>query len=161
MYRRSYRQRNEELLLDLYHLKCLENVALLDVVEALKSYSALVARVDLTNIILEAAQSGYLILEYNDTVAYNTYLSASCDLTVEDIRACNRSDVRYVDSLTDLCVSEQIFLELRSKHTLHSRLNLFNAFVDYAIGTYIDLLTLCGIESVFVGTYIKAYDNGI
>ncbi len=63
--------------LNLNHHEGLENIALLDVIEALETDTALIALHNLTGIVLEAFEGGNLILEDHDAVTDNADLSVT------------------------------------------------------------------------------------
>ena len=135
-----------------------EEVAFLDIVELLQTDTALVALGDLLDVVLEAAQRLYLILGDDYTVTNNADKSAALDLAGNNLAASDGADVADADSLANLCVSEELFLEYGSEKSLHSCCDLLNALIDYTVGTDVDLLALCRIESNTVGTYVES-DN--
>ena len=51
------------------------------------------------------------------------------------------------------------FLELGSKHTLHSSLDLIDDLIDDTVSSDINAVSLCGVKSVFIGTHVEANDD--
>ena len=93
---RCYAYIEKYLHLDLscyfFHHEGFQDVALLDVVEAVESNTALVSLRYLAHVVLEAAQGGYLILGNNNSVTHNSDACASRYLSVLNIASCYRSD---------------------------------------------------------------------
>ena len=146
---------------NLLHYKCLESIALSDVVELLDADTALVALGYLLNVVLEATERGDLILEDNYTVTNDTDLRLTGDLTVLDIASCDNADTGYANGLSDLRMAKENLLVRGSEQTLHSRLYLIDDLIDDTVSTDIYVVSLCGVQRVLIGTYVEAYDDGI
>ena len=74
----------------LHHLEALEDIALLDVVEAFESYAALEALRHLAPVLLEVAERAYLVLEDDDAVSHYADLRVARDGR-RSPRSCRRS----------------------------------------------------------------------
>ena len=153
--------RSKSVGLDLLHDIRLKDISNLDVIELLKSNTALVAAHDLACVVLESLERGNLILKDHDAVTNHADLRLSCDLTVLNIASRNRTDVGNVNGLTNLCVTEQILAELGIEHTLHCRLDLLQALVNDAIGANVNVLTLCRVDRALIGSDVESDDDRI
>src|SRR5512141_1075866 len=91
-----------EGLLDLPGLEELEDVALLHVGEAVQHDAALLALVDLGDVVLEAAQRADLAGPDDGAVADQAHAGAAGDLAVGDLAAGDRSDSGGLERLLDL-----------------------------------------------------------
>ena len=103
------------LSLNFLHDECFENIVGTDVVELLEADTALVSCSNLADVVLEAAQRCDLVLEDHDAVTYDTDLCLSGNLSVLHVRACDKADVRHVNGLSDLCVTQQYLGKLRCR----------------------------------------------
>ena len=58
-------------------------------------------------------------------------------------------------------MTEKNFLILGCKQTLHSCLDLIDDLIDDTVATNVNLISLCAVKSVSVGTNVKAADDSI
>src|SRR3954466_4097354 len=100
-----------ERLLDLTGLEELQDVALLDVGVALEHDSALLALIDLGDVVLEAAQRADPAGPDDRAVADQAGVRIARDLAVGDDAAGDRADAGGLEGLLDLGLAE-VLLDL-------------------------------------------------
>src|SRR3954449_5851832 len=110
-----------ERLLDLTGLEELQDVALLDVGVALEHDAALLALVDLGDVVLEAAQRADPAGPDDGAVADQARLRAAGDLAVGDDAAGDRPDAGGLEGLLDLGLAEILLDLLGLQQSLHRR----------------------------------------
>src|ERR1051325_1052877 len=87
---------------DRLQLVCLDDVALLEVVEVLQAHAALEALVDFLHVVLETAQRGDAAGEDRLRVAEQTYERGAGDLAVGDRGTGDGPELRHVEERVDL-----------------------------------------------------------
>ena len=98
------------------------------------------------------------LVEY-DAVTDYANLSVTLNLAVLYIAACNRACAGDLEHLTNLCVAENNFLELRLEHALHGLLHLLDGIINNAVHTHINALLCSGVGSGAVRTNVKANND--
>lgn len=93
------------------------------------------------------------------TIAYDSYLTVSCYLTVKHIGTGNNADICYLVNLAYLNSAEVNLSELRSKHALHCSSDILDSVVDYAVQTDLDTVALCVVLCGRVRSYVEADDD--
>ena len=118
--------RRSALLLHFFHNKALNDIAFLDIIVVLDAHAALIRGCNFLHIVLEALEGIQVTLVEYDAVTDYANLSVTLNLAVLYIAACNRACAGDLEHLTNLCVAENNFLELRLEHALHGLLHLLD-----------------------------------
>src|SRR4051794_37141598 len=150
-----------ERLLDLTGLEELQDVALLDVGVALEHDAALLALVDLGDVVLEAAQRADPAGPDDRAVADQAGLGTASDLAVGDLTAGDRADARRLEGRLDLGLAERLLDLLGLEHSLHRGAQLFGDLVDHRVGADVDALLLGGAAGLRQGTDVEADDHRV
>src|SRR5208283_5619537 len=95
-----------ERALDLLDAVALDHVALAHVLVVLEGRAALLAGVDLLDLVLEALERGELAFVHDDIVADEAHVGAALDLAVGDSAAGDLADLRNVEHLEDQRVAQ-------------------------------------------------------
>src|SRR6266567_3088658 len=128
--------------LDLTGLERLDDVAFLDVIEAVEQDSALEAFGDFARIILEPLELGDRRLVDDRPVADDTCLRGAADDAARDHAAGNRSQPRDLEEGTYLRLAERLFLLDGLEHPDERLLDVLGELVDDAVRTDLDAFTL-------------------
>ena len=144
-----------------YHDIRFNNIKLLNLVEALKYKTALEAFLYFLDIVLESFQRSKRTFINQLALTSDTNLTTSLEDAVRDIGSGNIADLGCFKYLTYLCVSDNLLLVNRIKHTLHGRLNIFDCLIDDPIQSHIHSLTFGSCLGGCIGTDIETDNNCI
>src|SRR5947207_10924869 len=108
----------------------LDDVALLEVLEVGQADAALVARLHLADVVLEALERSDGAVPDHDPVAQEADLRAARDRAVADVAAGNLADPRHREDLPHLGFARDHFGELGLQHPFEGRVDVFEHLVD-------------------------------
>ena len=96
----------------------------------------------------------------NDAVTNQSDFGISDNLAFLNVSTGNDTNIRNLEGLSYLHLTQNFFLELRVKHTLHSVFNIVDDVVDYPVKSDLDVFSVskglnCGGRS-----YVEADDDG-
>src|SRR5262245_3115469 len=145
------------------HREHFNDIAHLDVVEALEADAAFKAGFDLADVVFEAAQRGNLPFEDDHVVAQKPGrgFARPRDPSLRDHAAGNRPDFRHAEHLAHFGGPNAHFLERRLEETLHALLDLLGDVVNHRVQPDVHLFALGHVGRVAIGPDIEADDDGI
>src|SRR5829696_439903 len=150
-----------ERLLDLAGLEGLDHVADLDVLVVLEHDAALETGLNLTDVVLEAAQGTDPAGPDHRALAHEPDRRAADEAAVADRAAGDRADARGLEELEDLSLAERLLDLLGLEHALHRRPQVLGHLVDHRVGADLDALALGGAASVGERADVEADDDGV
>src|SRR6184192_766497 len=145
---------------DFLDLVRLDQVADLDVVEALDPDAALEALPDLAHVVLEALEGADAAFVHLHAVADHAHPRGAGDDAGADEAPRDRSHLRDLERLPHLRLAQHDFLLLGGEQALHRRFHLLHRLVDDAVGANLHALALRGGAGVRVGPHVEADDDG-
>src|SRR3546814_5262853 len=92
-------------------------------------------------------------------VTDETNIGVAGDLAVKDHTAGNGAYLGNLEYIPYLQVTNDLFFELRSQESFHSRLDFFDSLIDYRIETDIDLFLFRTTPGVRGRKHLEAQDN--
>src|SRR5437764_10816363 len=116
--------------LQLLHLEGLDDVALLDVLEALDADAALEALAHLGDVLLEMPQRRDLPFEDHAVVAQQAHAGGAGNQPVHHHAAGDHARLRNLERVTHLGAALEDLLELRIEHAGHGGLDLVDQVID-------------------------------
>ena len=115
---------------DFLDLVGFDNVAFLDVVEVLDAKTAVVSGGNFLDVVLASFQRCQDAFLDDDTIADDSDLCGSCDLTFFDHTAGDCSDLGNLEGLPYFQCGGYNFLLHRGEHTFYTALDLVDCIVD-------------------------------
>ena len=139
-----------------FHLEHFDHVADLDVVEALQPETALEARLDLRDVVLEPLERGELAFPHDHAVAEQAGLGVALagDGALGDHAAGNRADLRHLEGIAHLRHADALFLEGRFEQAGHGLLDLVGHVIDDRVLADVHLFAIRHLGGVAIGPFI-------
>src|SRR4051812_43183986 len=150
-----------ELPLDLARLEDLEDVAFLHVLVALDGDAALVAFLDLADVVLEAPQRADPAGVDDASVAHQAHGGAAADRAVGDVGAGDRADARGAERLTYLGGADGLLDLLGREQALHGVAQLLDDLVDDRVEPDLDALAVGDLAGLADRAHVEADDHGV
>src|SRR5437764_12883024 len=127
---------------DFTHFVELQDVAVLEVLEVLEAYAALVPRGDLTHVVLEAAQGRHGRVGNDHAVAEQPDLLPARRLAFLHVAACDGADLRDLERRPHLRASGDLLGEDGLEHAFERGLDVLDQLVDDLVRTDLDAALL-------------------
>src|ERR1051325_3254 len=137
----------------------LDLVAVLDVVEVLKSDAALEALAHLGDVVLEAAKASDVALPRDDAVAYESRARVASDHAVGHAAARDGPGLRHADRWQHERLAENLLLLDLVEHAYHRRAYLLLDLVDDRVEAYVDVLLPRKLRRARLGADVEADDD--
>src|SRR4051794_11398242 len=150
-----------ELPLHLARLEDLEDVAFLHVLVALDGDAALVAFLDLADVVLEAPQRADPAGVDDAAVAHQAHGGAAADRAVGDVGAGDGADARGAEGLADLGGADGLLDLLGREQALHGVAQLLDDLVDDRVGADLDALAVRHLAGLAHGAHVEADDDRV
>src|SRR5690242_20090064 len=129
----------------LLHLEALDDVAGLDVLIVLEGHAALVAFLDLADLVLEALQRLEGALVDDDVVAQQPDLGAALDDALRHHAAGDLADLGDVEDLADRGIAEEMLAQRRRQEAAERRLQIVDHVVDDRVVADLDAVAPCKV----------------
>src|SRR5580692_11180887 len=149
-----------QLLLHFLDLEALDDVLLLEIVEALEADAALHALLDLFDVVLEALERRQLAVPDDRAVANETDLGRALDVALGDVRAGDR-DALDLEDLADLGLAVHLLDEGRREEAFHGALHVVDGVVDDRVEADLDLVLLGERARLAGRPDVEADDDGL
>src|SRR5919106_4981182 len=145
----------------LLRLEGLDQVPLLDVLEALEPDSALESRLHLAHVVLEAPQGPDGRLVYDRAVSHEPRLRIATDRPVEDHAPRDQAQARHAERRAHLGLPQRNLLELRSEQPPRRVLDVLNGLVDDPVSADVDACLLREPARMSVGNDAETDHDGV
>src|SRR5918996_6270191 len=142
--------------LDLPRLVGFEDVAFLDVVEALEQDAALEALLHLADVVLEALEACDRRLVDDRALADDADLRVPADDAVRDVAAGDHAQARGAEERAHLGLAECLFALLRGEHADERLAAVVRELVDDPVRAQVDALALGERARLRVGAHVEA-----
>src|ERR1043166_5779758 len=144
-----------------FHGEDLDEIAGLQVIEALEADAALEARLHLADVVLETAQRANLAFEDDDVVAEQARgrLTGARDRSLGAHAAGNRADLRHLEHLAHFGGADAHLLERRLQEAFHAFLYFLGDLVNARVQADVDLLAFGRVGGGVGGPPVETDDD--
>src|SRR5687768_748382 len=123
------------------YFEALDDVALLDVLIVGERHAALVTLADFLDVIFEALELRQVAFVDDDVIAQQPDFAAALDDAFGDHAARHFADLRDVEDLADVGVTDEALLERRREHAGEEQLHVVRHFVNDRVVADVDAVT--------------------
>src|ERR1700722_800446 len=145
---------------DAFDHEAFKRVAHFHVAEIRYADAALEAGAHLRGVVFEALQRlNFPGVDYR-ALAYHSYVGVAADNSILNPATGNRSHAFDTESIANLGVTQDRFLDDRRKQAGHGLSQFVEQFVNDGVAADVHVLERCQVKGFTLGTYVEGDDDG-